>query len=516
MNIRKRHALQGLALVATLGLAAGCGDSGAGLDAAGGEGGGVGIGQGGAQDFGQFRAILDAGGIPGPETLDAVGFFNEHKLELPSADCGAEVCVHGELGVMGNMINGSNCTLVMLGMNTAVDPSTLERPPLNLAIAVDTSGSMQGEPIAYVREGLFRMLDDLQPDDRVTLVTFSNDASVAVEHVAGDDAELTIAISNLAANGQTNIYDGLRHAYDAVERNRAEGSQNRVILLSDGMATTGITSSAKLIDMSAEYNTAGYGLSTIGMGTEFDPALMRQLSEQGSGAFYFLEDPAAVQEVFEEEVQTFLVPLAQDVVIDFAVDPGYALRAIYGTKNAEIWGNHGHIAIPSLQIAHRTSVDDNEGGRRGGGGAIIAELVPRNAEQTAEAGPVGVLSMTYDVPGGDESRSQEFPILNPLRPGETPVEGMFSFAGVEKAFVMLNLFAGFEMAANRASYGDYNGALGVLGPLGEAVEGWLQTNPDADIEDDLRYIGKFIANLEAAGGGFPPPEQNPPEPWPQD
>ena len=40
--------------------------------------------------------------------------------------------------------------------------------------------------------------------------------------------------------------------------------------------------------------------------------------------------------------------------------------------------------------------------------------------------------------------------------------------------------------------------------------------PDEDIEDDLVYIDKFIANLEAAGGGFPPPEQNPPNPWPND
>ena len=505
-----------LLLLAT-GLGAGCAmdaSDGAGFEGAG--DGGAGVAQGGAQDFGQFRAILDAGELPGPETLDDVGFFNEHKLELPAADCGQDICLHGELGVMGNMINGSNCTLIMLGMNTPIDPSTLERPPLNLAIAVDTSGSMSGDPIAYVREGLYRMLDDLGPDDRVSLVSFDNGAELVIEAVSGDDPELTLAIGSLNASGSTNIYDGLRVAYETVEAHAAPELQNRVILLSDGEATAGIQSDTKLVEMSAAYNAEGYGLTTIGMGQGFDPELMRDLAEKGAGAFYFLEDPAAVQEVFEEEVETFLVPLAKDVDISIQVDPGYSLRAIYGTKQAETWGNVGQISIPSLQIAHRTEVDDDEGGRRGGGGAMIVEVVPRDPSLVEEPGTVGQVTMTWDVPGSDESRETTVKITNPLPPGEAPEEGHFSFAGVEKSFVMLNIYAGFEMAAVRSSYGDFAGARGVLVPLGEQVEWWLATNPDADIEDDLRYINQFIVNLDQRGASEGPTSPTPPNPWPQD
>ncbi len=479
-------------------------------------GGGAGVGQGGAQDFGQFRDILDAGNIPGPETLDDVGFFNEHKIELPPADCGGNVCMHGELGVMGNMLNGSNCTLVMLGMNTPIDPNEIDRPPLNLAIAVDTSGSMQGQPMDYLKEGLFRMLDDLEPEDRITLVGFSTTATTLVEDVTGDDPELSLAIGNLDATGQTNVYDGLRRAYDAVEAHADPERQNRVILLSDGEATAGIRATDKIVAMSAAYNEEGYSLTTIGMGTEFDPELMRELSESGAGAFYYLEDPAAVREVFEEEVKTFLVPLAKDVTIDLVVDPGYALRQIYGTKLSEQWGNQGHIEIPSLQIAHRTTVSDNEGGRRGGGGAIIAELVPRSPDQVVEAGTIGLLSMKYDVPGSDETVTEEVKITTPLSPGETPDDGHFSFVGVQKSFVMLNIFAGFQMAAERASFNDNSGALAVLLPLRDGVDGWLADNPDEDIADDLKYIDKFIENLERNGASTPPPDQTPPNPWPQD
>jgi Ca-activated chloride channel family protein len=475
---------------------------------------GAGVGQGGAQDFGQFRQILDAGELPHPSTLDDVGFFNEHKVDFPAPDCGDDVCLHGQLGVMGNMITGSNCTLMLLGMNTAIDPSTFERPPLNLGIAVDISGSMRGENIVHLREGLFRMLDDLRPEDHVTLVAFDGQAHVLAEHVTGDDPALGEAIGTLEADGATNVYAGLRRAYDVVSAHAVDGAQNRVILLSDGEATEGITQDARVLEMSRQYNEVGLGLSTIGLGASFDPELMRELSIAGGGSFYFLEDSAAVREVFEEEVQAFLVPLATDVRIDVSVHDGYALRAVYGTKDAVVQGNDATIDIPALQLAHRTSDDDNKSGRRGGGGAIIAEVIPTNPD--AGAGTVGELVMSYTVPGTDDTVVQEVPITSTLAPGEFPEGGAFDGEGVEKAFVMLNIYAGFDLASTRAAYGDLAGALGVLDPLRTNVEGWLESNDDADIEDDLRYINRFITNLENAGATLPPPERRPPEVWPAD
>ncbi len=498
--------------ISTLLLAAACGDSGA--DTSGGGLSGAGVAQGGAQDFGQFRQILDEGGLPHPSTLDDVGFFNEHKVDFPAPECGDDVCLHGQLGVMGNMITGTNCTLMLLGMNTTLDPSTLERPPLNLAIAVDISGSMRGPNIAHLREGLFRMLDDLRPADRVSLVAFSGDADLLVESVAGDDPDFSAAISTLEADGSTNIYGGLREAYEVVRKHAVDGYQNRVILLSDGEATAGITDDARVVEMSRQYNEQGLALTTIGVGDSFDPELMRELSIAGGGAFYFLEDGEAVQEVFEEEVQAFLVPLANDVRIDVSVTDGYSLRAVYGTKDVIVEGNDAAIDIPSLQLAHRTSADDDQEGRRGGGGAIIAEVIPVDA--SAGAGTVGSLVMSYTEPGAERTVVQEVPITSALAPGDTPDGGAFDGDGVEKAFVMLNIFAGFDLASTRASYGDLTGALGVLEPLRNSVVSWLEDNDDADIEDDLRYIDRFIANLRARGAGAPPPERRPPEIWPID
>ena len=483
---------------------------------------GLGVGQGGAQDFGQFKEILERGEIPGPNTLDDVGFFNEHKMELPTPTCSNDVCLHGLFGEMGNMISGSDCITVLVGMNTAIDVSKLERPPLNLSLVIDTSGSMEGEPIQYVREGLMRMLDGLESVDRITLITFSNTAQVQVQAVTGDSPELINAIDAIDANGGTNIYDGLRTGFELVAENYKEFAQNRVVFLSDGLATEGITNGAKIVAMAAGYAGQGFGLTTIGVGADFDVELMRTLSEQASGSFYFLEDPTAVKEVFHEEVTSFLVPLAEDVSLDVDIGDAYVLRGIYGTKLFEFSSGVGNIDIPNLQLAHRTSTDDHEdGGRRGGGGAILLELLRKQGQPATKA--VGDLMLRYRVPHTESYVDQKVAIQVPVDPDQVDLEkGTFDDVTAQKGFVMLNIFVGFQMAATRAQQGDINGAYNVLDSLDTNVDGWLAVNPDFDIEDDLKYVRLFKDNLLAVGATEPPPTQPgelpppQPEPWPND
>lgn len=419
------------------------------------------------------------------------------------------------------MISGSNCITVLVGMNTAIDISKLERPPLNLALVIDTSGSMQGEPIAYVKEGLLRMLDELSSTDKISFITFSDSARVQTEFVAGNDPALIQAIDALSVGGSTNLYDGLRTGFELVAAHADPATQNRVIFLSDGVATAGITNDAKILAMGEGFSKQGLGLTTIGVGADFDVTLMRDLSEQGSGAFYFLQDPSAVQEVFVEEVTSFLVPLAEDVQLTADIADNYILRAIRGTKLATIDQNFGAVQIPNLQLAHRETVDDNTGGRRGGGGAILLELLPRAGQARTES--VGELKLRYRVPGTDTYVDQIAPIQTTLPPDQIDLDkGAFDDLSAEKGFVMLNIFVGFQMASTRAAQGDLLGALYLLDGLEGAVEGWLAAHPDADIEDDLKYIRLFQDNLVTHGANNDPnspewvPPPPPPEPWPED
>lgn len=503
---------------------AGCGGS-SDVGSAGGmpgpsDPGSTGISQPGAQDFGLFRQILENGEIPGPGTLDELGFFAEHKLEYPEPACGEDVCIHGLFGLMGNMITGSNCTLIQLGMNSPIDPSKLARPPLHLVIAADVSGSMGGPPIEYVKAGLVEMIHSLQPEDRVSLVAYSDSAHVILDaQPATDKAALEAAFKGLDADGATNLYDGLFTALSLAEAHQDPTWQNRVLFLSDGMATTGLVNGAKLKGLAEAYAGQGIGITTIGVGTDFDVDVMRDISEVGAGNFYFLEDPAAVKEVFTEEVKTFLYPVALDVNINVSVSPGYVVRGVYGTNGWMGGEDGGAVEIPSLFLAGRTDAQAPvDYGRRGGGGAILLELVPSQDQVSIEQPlDVGAVSFKWTHPMTGVTHTEAISVQSPHKPGEVPEGGYFTDETVEKGFVMLNLFAGFKLATQLAYDADPRTARRVLEALRPNVEAWVNAHPDVDVQDDLVYIDLFIENLRVVESQTQPYEPaDVPNPWPAD
>jgi len=525
----KKHSLSISLVVQTLGptlavalALAGCGqgDSADAAPPSGGPGA-TGVGQAGSQDFGLFRQILENGEIPSPGVLDALGFFAEHKLDYPAPECGDDLCMHGLVGAMGNMINGADCTILQLGMNSPVVVDPENRPPMDLVLSVDTSGSMAGDPISFLRDGLAAMVDELRAGDTVTLVTYSSEARVVFEGVSASNTEtLRAGFAAIAAGGNTNLYDGLFTALRLAEQRVETGRQSRVVFLSDGLATTGLQDPARIRSLAEAYARLGVAITTIGVGQDFDLDIMRGLGQVGSGNFYFLADPADVVEVFRDEVRTFLFPVALDVVVNVAVESTYKLRAGYGAREYKTLEGGASLRIPALYLAGRTSADEPvEEGRRGGGGAVIFELV---ADALGDSRTdIGSVTMNYTDPVTGERKTQVVSVGAPHRPGQAPPEGYFSSATSEKAFVMLNIFAGFRMAAELARDADPRSAAATLYALRDSVADWLadprRGDGDPDIQDDLRYVDLFIENLErviATSPDYPTPPA--PDPWPAD
>jgi len=245
---------------------------------------------------------------------------------------------------------------------------------------------------------------------------------------------------------------------------------------------------------------------------------MRSLGEVGAGNFYFLEDPKSVLEVFRDEVRTFLFPVALEARINVSVASAYQLRGAYGTSGWRSFGSGGSVEMPSLFLAGRTSSEEPiDSGRRGGGGAILLELVAKQGLPGGEPPDVGALSIEWIHPTSGVTKSENVEIIAPHGPGEAPGEGFFSDKTVEKGFVMLNIYAAFKLATELAYDSDPRTARRTLEVLRPNVSDWLGDNDDADIEDDLRYVDMFITNLGVVIDSTEPyTPADPPNPWPAD
>jgi Ca-activated chloride channel family protein len=457
--------------------------------------GGGGVSFGGQQDIGEFRGILESGGVPGKDTLDANGFFNEHYNEPPQTDCTSPLCLTPGVSVGRDWLTGQHQATLQIAVNTNVDPTTLVRKPLSLVVVVDHSGSMwDDQRMEKVKVGLHTLVDNLAEGDRVALVQFDDRVDVLVPFAeTPNKVQLHSVITNLTPRGSTNIYDGLATGFELASEAFSSDRQNRVILLSDGVATAGNTSTPAIISMADGYVEQGIGLTTIGVGLSFDVALMRGLAEHGAGNFYFLEDAAAATEVFTQELDYFVTPLALDVKITAAAGGGWRFGEVIGSSLWSATSTSGAAAIPAVFVASRTSQGPDPG-RRGGGSMLFIHLTPTGNNVD---GKVADLQLSYRLPGSSEVITQQITLAYPHDPAELRSETYLSAPEMAERFAMYNVFLGLRFATRTTVLGC---AMVALNRTKEEALRWNTTHEDPDITADVALIDMYLANIEAAGG----------------
>lgn len=452
-------------------------------------GGGGNVGLGGAQDIGQFRDILERGEIPAAATLDAGGFFAEHHVEPTPATCGESLCPEAMLAEGRDWLTGDHQSVLQLGLTTPIDPATLPRRPLDLALVVDVSGSMlDDDRLTYVKQGLRLLADEIAAGDRVALVAYSDAARVVLPLAELARDAFLAEVDALAAGGATNLHGGLELGFELVAAT-TPGREARVILLSDGLATAGQTDAGAILELAVGQVSDGAGLTTIGVGDEFDVELMRGLAERGGGSFYYLESAVAVDEVFRQELATSLQPIGLDVRLAIDDGPTFWTGAAVGTRLWRPGDDGGAVELPAVFVASRTDEEPGEG-RRGGGGAIFVEL-----ERADDDDGVIDVALAYRAPGEGEARAVEVTLDAPPRDDEAP---HYSHPAMAERMAIYNIYRGLHQVTSEAEW-SHDCALVKVERLRRAVEGWNAEADDPDVAADLELIARLAENLRAAG-----------------
>jgi Ca-activated chloride channel family protein len=147
----------------------------------------------------------------------------------------------------------------------------LVRPPVNLSIVLDKSGSMEGKPLEYVKEACRHLIDKLGPADTLSVVTFAEavDVVLAQSPVTMKEA-LKAQLDLIRPRGTTNLYGGMTAGANQLAMVKGATHLSRIILLTDGEANEGVTEYSEIIAKARSIKREGFSISTIGVGVEYN------------------------------------------------------------------------------------------------------------------------------------------------------------------------------------------------------------------------------------------------------
>jgi Ca-activated chloride channel family protein len=360
---RPRLAALLLAVAPTI---AGCGAGDGGFD------GGGGLTPGGVKDLTLARELIAAGQVPPADAILPEAMFAEHDLPLAGAPCEEAVCLRAAAG-LGPDADGATKVWVQLGMSTAVDLDTWQRPATSFIYTVDVSGSMrwgggEASPGELARLLLHELASQLRPDDRVAIVTYGSSVETALPPVAGASAaQVHAVIDDLAEDGSTNMEAGLERAIEVGEGLVPDGRPTRIVLFTDEQPNVGATDEGTFGGLVSRAAAGGIDTSVMAFGPSIGAELLRGMASwRGANAFSFLA-PEDVADFAVEHAPFFATVIAENLRLNLGPEAPWIIDRGIGLPAAD----DGQLALQvnSLFLSRRR-------------GALLVALDPRGAALT--------------------------------------------------------------------------------------------------------------------------------------
>ena len=322
-----------------------------------------------------------------------------------------------------------------------------KRPAHNLVFLIDTSGSMYGaDRLDLVKRAFMMLLEELDPEDTVSIVAYASQDRVVIEGVrAGDKTIIMEAISELEASGATNGSAGIIRAYELAEKYYKQGGVNRILLATDGDLNVGVTSEGELVRMVEKERESGISLTCIGVGMgNYKDNKMEALADYGNGNCWYIDSIHEARKALVTEGGGTFITVAKDVKIQLDFNP--ALIRGYRLIGYE----------DRLMAAEDFADDTKDGGEIGSGHRMTAlyEIVPADSDfefgdtesryvtvntengEAAEGTEMLTVSIRAKEPEGDTSKLYEYPVSTEIY-SETLSDNMKFAAAVAETGMLL-------------------------------------------------------------------------------
>jgi Ca-activated chloride channel family protein len=371
-----------------------------------------------------LRRFLNQGLLPPPNAVRIEEMLNYFSYNYPQPTGEAPFSVSMEIascpwnpehqlahiGVQGRKVSAAN------------------RAPLNLVFLIDVSGSMSDEnKLPLVKKALQLLVKNLNPTDRVALVTYAGNSRLALPSTpATQKQKILQALERLESGGSTNGEGGIRRAYDVARENFIRKGINRVILATDGDFNVGVSDRGELVGLIQQEAKSGVYLNIFGFGMgNLKDATLEQLANKGNGIYGYIDSYSEARKVFAEQVNSTLITIAKDVKIQVEFNParvgayrliGYENRMLNkedfndDRKDAgEVGAGHSVTALYELIPPGRAMQSGNVDPLK----YQINPELPSQLSVAAKSGEVLTLKLRYKEPAGGSSKLLKVAVEGP-------------------------------------------------------------------------------------------------------
>ncbi|HUB59233.1 MAG TPA: von Willebrand factor type A domain-containing protein [Puia sp.] len=281
------------------------------------------------------------------------------------------------------------------------------RPPCNLVLLIDASGSMDmPNKLPLIKSGIRLLVDNLRDIDTISVVEFGRQVQVLFAGMPGSERmRILRAVEGLRADGPSPGFAGIKLAYAVAQQQLIRGGSNRVILLTDGdISMDPPVGEQDLEDLIEHEREAGIRLTCGGLGMKsVKDSRLPLLAEIGRGNFAYLDDEKTVEQLLAGELDPRLAGVAENVSVSAEFSP--ALVSEYRL-----------IGYDNKRQVLQDTAAGLAGARVGSGNSLLAlfEIVPK--VDTTGADTLAKIRVNYSLPGQAAVRTISFECMNDVVP----------------------------------------------------------------------------------------------------
>jgi Ca-activated chloride channel homolog len=392
----------------------------------------IGLSAGGAKDVNNFRENINNNYLPIPTDISYEGLFYDYYFDTGAARaCTKLFCPSYSFAVTRDPFSHKTEYYLSVGLNSGLKERDFERKKLNLAVVLDTSGSMSSpfdeyfydasgrkitidvrerntQKIEVAKEALNSILDQLNDDDRLSIVVFNDREYLLQDMVTVDDTDMNDVrgkVRSIRANGGTNLSSGMNLATDLIYKYRNSDPseyENRVIFLTDAQPNLGILGDNSLLSQFKKNADKRIYTTFIGIGVDFNTQLVSDITKVKGANYYSVHSPGEFTERMDNEFEYMVTPLIFNLQLSLD-SKGWDIEKVYGSPEAD-------RATGELMKVNTLFPSPKENGETRGG-LVLLKL----KKQGSDTGSLK-LKVTYEDRNGRKDSSESTVYVESTKP----------------------------------------------------------------------------------------------------